>query len=159
MVILMLGAQGTGKGTVAGILSKKTGWPQISTGDIFRKNISEKTELGIEANKYITAEEIKEKSRVSIATAKRRLKTLQEKGIIVRQNGKRDGLGIYIKKNVARFIGYFIQDSVNGFGKLTDSNGDEYIGYWKNSEANGLGIYTRKKIISYRGWWKNDYSV
>ena len=55
MVILMLGAQGTGKGTVAGILSKKTGWPQISTGDIFRKNISEKTELEIEANKYISA--------------------------------------------------------------------------------------------------------
>ena len=55
MVILMLGAQGTGKGTVAGILSTKTGWPQISTGDILRKNISEKTELGIEANKYISA--------------------------------------------------------------------------------------------------------
>lgn len=55
MVILMLGAQGTGKGTVAGILSKKTGWPQISTGDIFRKNISENTELGVEANKYISA--------------------------------------------------------------------------------------------------------
>lgn len=55
MVIIMLGAQGTGKGTVAGILSEKTGWPQISTGDIFRKNISEKTELGVEANKYIVA--------------------------------------------------------------------------------------------------------
>lgn len=55
MVLLMLGAQGTGKGTVAGILSQKTGWPQISTGDIFRKNISEKTELGIEANKYIAS--------------------------------------------------------------------------------------------------------
>ena len=53
MVVLMLGAQGTGKGTVAGILSKKTGWPQISTGDIFRKNIQEQTELGVEANKYI----------------------------------------------------------------------------------------------------------
>lgn len=53
MVVLMLGAQGTGKGTVAGILSKKTGWPQISTGDIFRKNIAEKTDLGVEANKYI----------------------------------------------------------------------------------------------------------
>ena len=55
MVIIMLGAQGTGKGTVAGLLSKKTGWPQISTGDIFRKNIQEKTELGVEANKYIAA--------------------------------------------------------------------------------------------------------
>ncbi len=53
MILIMLGAQGTGKGTVAGIISKETGLPQISTGDIFRKNISEKTPLGIEANKYI----------------------------------------------------------------------------------------------------------
>lgn len=54
MVIIMLGAQGTGKGTVAGLLSKSLGIPQISTGDIFRKNISEKTPLGIEADKYIS---------------------------------------------------------------------------------------------------------
>ena len=52
MIIIMLGAQGTGKGTVAGLISEQMGWPQISTGDIFRKNISEKTALGIEASKY-----------------------------------------------------------------------------------------------------------
>ncbi len=55
MIIIMLGAQGTGKGTVAGIVSKETGLPQVSTGDIFRKNISEKTELGIAADKYISS--------------------------------------------------------------------------------------------------------
>ena len=54
MYLIMLGAQGTGKGTVAGILSKETGWPQISTGDIFRKNISENTGLGKKANEYIS---------------------------------------------------------------------------------------------------------
>lgn len=54
MIILMLGAQGTGKGTVAGILSENLGWPQISTGDIFRKNIKEQTELGIKANQYMS---------------------------------------------------------------------------------------------------------
>lgn len=54
MYLIMLGAQGTGKGTVAGILSKETSWPQISTGDIFRANISNKTELGIKANEYIS---------------------------------------------------------------------------------------------------------
>ena len=54
MVIIMLGAQGTGKGTIAGLISEKMQWPQISTGDIFRKNISEKTELGIEAERYIS---------------------------------------------------------------------------------------------------------
>ena len=54
MIIIMLGAQGTGKGTVAGILQEKLGIPQVSTGDIFRKNIKEQTELGIEADKYIS---------------------------------------------------------------------------------------------------------
>ena len=54
MFFIILGAQGTGKGTVAGIISKSIGLPQVSTGDIFRQNISEKTELGIEADKYIS---------------------------------------------------------------------------------------------------------
>ncbi len=54
MNIIMIGAQGTGKGTVAGLISEQTGLPQISTGDIFRKNISEKTPLGVEADKYIS---------------------------------------------------------------------------------------------------------
>ena len=53
MIILMMGAQGTGKGTVAGIISENTGIKQLSTGDVFRKNIKEQTPLGIEANKYI----------------------------------------------------------------------------------------------------------
>lgn len=54
MIIVMLGAPGTGKGTVAGILSEELGIPQISTGDIFRKNIKEKTELGILAETYMS---------------------------------------------------------------------------------------------------------
>lgn len=54
MIMIMLGAQGTGKGTVAGLISEKIGIPQISTGDVFRKNINEKTPLGIEADKYIS---------------------------------------------------------------------------------------------------------
>lgn len=54
MIVIMLGAPGTGKGTIAGILSKELGIPQVSTGDIFRKNISEKTELGRLAESYIS---------------------------------------------------------------------------------------------------------
>ncbi len=54
MVIIMLGAPGTGKGTVSGMLSDKLNIPQVSTGDIFRKHISEQTELGKLANSYIS---------------------------------------------------------------------------------------------------------
>ena len=54
MVIVMLGAPGTGKGTVSGILTEELGVPQVSTGDIFRKNISEKTELGKLAQEYMS---------------------------------------------------------------------------------------------------------
>lgn len=52
MNIIMMGAQGTGKGTVAGFLKEKLGIPHISTGEIFRKNIKEGTELGKIATKY-----------------------------------------------------------------------------------------------------------
>ena len=54
MIIIMLGAPNTGKGTVAGLLQEKLGIKQVSTGDIFRKNIKEKTELGTLAEKYIS---------------------------------------------------------------------------------------------------------
>jgi len=46
MNIIMLGAQGTGKGTVAGILSNELGIPQISTGDLFRAIVKEDSALG-----------------------------------------------------------------------------------------------------------------
>lgn len=51
--IVLLGPPGAGKGTQAKLISEKYSIPHISTGDIFRKNISEKTKLGIEAKKYI----------------------------------------------------------------------------------------------------------
>jgi adenylate kinase len=50
----MLGAPASGKGSVAEILSAEYNIPAISSGDIFRKNIQEQTELGIKANEYIT---------------------------------------------------------------------------------------------------------
>ena len=72
------------------------------------------------------------------------------------KNGKRDGIGILVKKEIAKFIGEFVEDKVCGFGKLIDVNGEKYIGYWKESQASGLGIYSRKEIISYKGYWDND---
>ena len=54
MIIIMLGAPGTGKGTVAGILQEKMGIKQVSTGDIFRQNIQDGTELGKIADSYIS---------------------------------------------------------------------------------------------------------
>ena len=46
MNIVMLGSPGAGKGTYAGILSKKYNMPHISTGDLFRDIVKEDTELG-----------------------------------------------------------------------------------------------------------------
>lgn len=54
MVIIMLGAPASGKGSVAEILSAEFNIPAISSGDIFRKNIAEGTELGKKANEYMT---------------------------------------------------------------------------------------------------------
>lgn len=53
MKIIMLGAPGAGKGTQAKMIAEKYRVPHISTGDIFRANIKNGTELGVEAKKYI----------------------------------------------------------------------------------------------------------
>ncbi|VEG52008.1 adenylate kinase [Mycolicibacterium aurum] len=55
MRIVLLGPPGAGKGTQAQKLAEKLGVPHISTGDLFRHNISNNTELGIEAKKYLDA--------------------------------------------------------------------------------------------------------
>jgi len=51
--IVLLGPPGAGKGTQAKSISNKYSIPHISTGDIFRKNISENTPLGVEAKSYM----------------------------------------------------------------------------------------------------------
>jgi len=53
--LVLLGPPGAGKGTQADLLSDKLGVPHISTGDLFRTNISAQTPLGREAQKYIDA--------------------------------------------------------------------------------------------------------
>ena len=55
MRAVLLGPPGAGKGTQAVRLVEKYGVPQISTGDIFRKNIKEGTELGKKAQEYMNA--------------------------------------------------------------------------------------------------------
>lgn len=53
MKIIMLGAPGAGKGTQAKKIADKYEIPHISTGDIFRANIKDETELGKKAKEYI----------------------------------------------------------------------------------------------------------
>lgn len=53
MKIIMLGAPGAGKGTQAKMLADKYDIPHISTGDIFRANIKNGTELGTKAKEYM----------------------------------------------------------------------------------------------------------
>ena len=58
MYIILVGAQGSGKGTQAELLSQTLGIPHIASGDLFRKAIDEKTELGVKAKAYIDRGEL-----------------------------------------------------------------------------------------------------
>ena len=53
MDILLFGPPGAGKGTQSALLVDKAGYTHISTGDLFRYNIKNNTELGQEAKKYM----------------------------------------------------------------------------------------------------------
>ena len=70
--IVMLGPPGVGKGTQAKILSEKTGLAHISSGDLFRENLKNQTELGKLAQTYMTKGELVPDD-VTIAMVKDRL--------------------------------------------------------------------------------------
>ena len=53
--LVLLGPPGAGKGTQAKVLSARLGVPAISTGDIFRANVAEGTELGVKVKEYMDA--------------------------------------------------------------------------------------------------------
>jgi len=53
--LILMGPPGAGKGTQATVIADHLGVPAISTGDIFRANVSQETELGLEAKRYMDA--------------------------------------------------------------------------------------------------------
>jgi adenylate kinase len=55
MRLILMGPPGAGKGTQAKVISGRLGVPAVSTGDIFRANVSEGTPLGVEAKRYMDA--------------------------------------------------------------------------------------------------------
>ena len=57
MRLLIMGPPGAGKGTQAAFIARSLGIPHISTGDIFRANVTQGTQLGIEASRYLDAGE------------------------------------------------------------------------------------------------------
>ncbi len=81
--IVLLGPPGSGKGTQAEILAEQTGFVHISSGDLFRKNIKNQTELGQLAQGYIAKGELVPDD-VTIAMVKDRImRSDREAGVIL----------------------------------------------------------------------------
>ncbi|MFF5425925.1 MULTISPECIES: adenylate kinase [unclassified Streptomyces] len=79
MRIVLVGPPGAGKGTQAAYLAKNLGIPHISTGDLFRANISQGTPLGVEAQSYMKAGQLVPDS-VTIGMAEDRMRQADAAG-------------------------------------------------------------------------------
>jgi len=80
--IIFLGAPGAGKGTQAQRLSEEKGFIQVSTGDILRANVKNKTELGKKAKEYMEAGQLVPDELI-ISMIEDELKKLEGKDIIL----------------------------------------------------------------------------
>jgi adenylate kinase len=77
--VVLLGPPGAGKGTQAQIIAGQLGVPAISTGDIFRANVSGQTELGLQAKSYMDAGDLVP-DEITVAMVKDRLAETDAKG-------------------------------------------------------------------------------
>ncbi|WP_425432504.1 adenylate kinase [Geodermatophilus pulveris] len=76
---MLLGPPGAGKGTQAQVIAGQLGVPAISTGDIFRANVSGETELGLQAKSYMDAGDLVP-DEITVAMVKTRLAETDAKG-------------------------------------------------------------------------------
>ena len=83
MKILIVGPQGAGKGTQAEKLQENLGIPHISTGDLFRANIAQQTELGTLVQKYTDAGELVPDEVTQAMVAARLSEPDAEKGFLL----------------------------------------------------------------------------
>ncbi|MBU4332354.1 adenylate kinase [Patescibacteria group bacterium] len=81
--IILFGPQGSGKGTQADILAEKFGMPHISTGEIFRQEIKEHTEIGKMAEQIINAGSLMPDDVTNEIVAKRLKKEATQEGFIL----------------------------------------------------------------------------
>ncbi|WP_448617476.1 adenylate kinase [Geodermatophilus sp. URMC 65] len=79
MRVVLLGPPGAGKGTQAQVIADRLGVPAISTGDIFRANVSGETELGLQAKSYMDAGDLVP-DEITVAMVKDRLAETDAKG-------------------------------------------------------------------------------
>jgi adenylate kinase len=77
--VVLLGPPGAGKGTQAQVIADRLGVPAISTGDIFRANVSGETELGLQAKSYMDAGDLVP-DEITVAMVKDRLAEPDAKG-------------------------------------------------------------------------------
>jgi adenylate kinase len=77
--VVLLGPPGAGKGTQAQVIADRLGVPAISTGDIFRANVSGNTELGLQAKSYMDAGDLVP-DEITVAMVKDRLAEDDAKG-------------------------------------------------------------------------------
>ena len=82
MRIVLFGPPGAGKGTQASLLSERYGAAHISTGDILREAVANKTEVGLKAKSYMDKGELVP-DEVVIALAKQKLASIGEQGFIL----------------------------------------------------------------------------
>ncbi|MYA28849.1 MAG: adenylate kinase [Nitrospira sp. SB0672_bin_25] len=83
MRLVFLGAPGVGKGTQAEMVAAKQAIPKISTGDLLRTGVAQKTPLGLEAQQYMTRGELVPDNVVIGLVAKKIASSECEKGFIL----------------------------------------------------------------------------
>lgn len=81
--LIIVGPPGAGKGTQAGRIAESFGVPAISTGDIFRKNVSEGTPLGVQAKAIMDAGEYVPDSLTNDLVASRLSESDAERGFLL----------------------------------------------------------------------------
>lgn len=131
-----------------------------------------------QSGRYITEQELMEKTNPTVLLTERRLSPLDtadnsdrrtfEKDLPIEFNdgtvykgswnfqGKKQGYGMLIKQDGSKYEGFWNNDKIDGKGRYIDCKGNYYEGEWKDGKANGQGTLCVENGSKYEGSWVDD---
>ena len=158
MNIILIGPPGAGKGTQAKFIVENFNIPQVSTGDMLRKNVKNNTSLGMEAKKFMDSGELVPDTVILNMMKDRIRKKDCKKGFILdgfpRTTNQADGLTILLNQlnmNIDHVLVLSVHDNIiverMGGRRVHSASGRVYHIKYNPPKENGLDDVTNEKLI------------
>ncbi|WP_034552062.1 adenylate kinase family protein [Carnobacterium funditum] len=157
MIIILIGAPGSGKGTIAELIHKKYQFPIVSSGEILRTEMNKGTEIGKQVSRFILSGELVPDEIIHALIEKRMKKLPHEKSVVLDGYPRNQNQALALNEGLKSELVVFYLDLPKNVlvdrllhrGRIDDTEKiiERRFGVYLKETQPLINYYTRKKVL------------